>query len=138
MAIYLKYGAIKGNVKAGPYATWMELTNAQLGQTSGGTGHPGYGVGRESNALTLQDIVVTRFQDSVSPLLYQEAISGKGVEALIDMLGSVKPGEPPVRYLRLTLGLCMISGFTISSGGDRPMESLSLNFSSVKSDTNLR
>jgi type VI secretion system secreted protein Hcp len=35
-------------------------------------------------------------------------------------------------YLTFTLTNTMISGFSVSSGGDRPSESLSLNFSKIE------
>jgi type VI secretion system secreted protein Hcp len=37
-----------------------------------------------------------------------------------------------VPYLTLTLTNNMISGYSISSGGDRPMESLTLNFTKIE------
>jgi len=71
--------------------------------------------------------VVTKVTDNVSsPLLFQEGAIGEGVVAVIDFVrndGSV--------YLRVTKSNTMIGGYSVLSGGDKPMESLSLNFQKI-------
>jgi type VI protein secretion system component Hcp len=96
--IYMKFGKIKGEVKTPPpYVDWIELESAQFGPTR----HPPggrRGSEREPPA-TIQEIVASKLQDSVSPLLFQASMKGEGVEVIIDFVKN----DPPERYMQITL-----------------------------------
>jgi type VI secretion system secreted protein Hcp len=115
MPIYLKYGKdIKGDVKEPAHREWIELESAQLGQSRGGS-------------PTSSEIVLTKKPDSASVHLMREAISGKGVNAIIEFTradGSV--------YLRVELEGTLISSYSISGTGGNASETLSLNFTKVE------
>ena len=68
--------------------------------------------------------------DSTSPLLAQEALIGKAVDAVIEL---VETGADQLEtFLTLKLSNTMISAYTMSSAGDRPSESFSLNFTKIE------
>ena len=128
MPTYLKYGKIKGDVKKPPpYRSWIELQSLQWGAGRNISSPTGASASRESSQPSLTEVVVNKVTDNVSsPLLFQEAAIGEGVVAVIDFVrndGSV--------YLRVTMSNTMIGAYSVSSGGDKPMESLSLNFKEV-------
>ena len=128
MPTYLKYGKIKGDVKKPPpYRSWIELQSLQWGAGRNISSPTGASASRESSQPSVTEIVVTKVTDNVSsPLLFQEAVIGEGVVAVIDFVrndGSV--------YLRVTMSNAMIGGYSVLSGGDKPMESLSLNFQKI-------
>jgi type VI secretion system secreted protein Hcp len=67
-----------------------------------------------------------------SNLLLKEALGGKAVEAKIELTQTDNSGKH-VSYLKYILTNTLISGYSISSGGDRPSESISLNFTKIDS-----
>jgi type VI secretion system secreted protein Hcp len=132
MAAYLKYGpTIKGESLAeGHKGTdgWIEIGSVQWGVGRAISTTVGAASKREASAPSVSEIVVTKLMDSTSPLLAQEALIGKAVTATIDL---VETGEKLNTYLTLELTNTMISSYSVSSGGSRPSESLSLNFTKI-------
>ena len=61
--------------------------------------------------------------------LLNEALQGDGKDVTIDFAKTDK-GNLSV-YLSFVLNNTMISGYSLSSGGDRPQESLSFNFTKI-------
>jgi type VI secretion system secreted protein Hcp len=85
---------------------------------------------RESSHASVSEIVITKTTDSASPKLFTESASGaKGKKVEIHF---VSTGDPGLTYLQYTLDDTLISGYSVSSGGDRPSESISLNFTKVE------
>lgn len=132
MAIFLKYGAIAGEVIAAPFKEWIEISSFQWGVGRGITSGVGGASKRESSAPSVSEITITKTFDSSSPLLLKEALGGKAVEVKID-LTQTDNSATHVAYENYILTNCLISGYSISSGGDRPSESLSLNFTKIES-----
>ncbi len=128
MPIYMKYndGAIKGDVTADGHTDWIELNSFQWGVGRGISSPTGGSKDRESSAPSLSEITVTKAQDSASGKLLTEAFQGEGVKCVLDFC-KTDAGKLEV-YMTYELEDTMISGYSISSGGDRPSESLSLNF----------
>lgn len=123
MPVYLKYGSIKGDVKEPAHRDWIELMSAQLGVQS--VQYGGGGTGRGTGRYTPNEIMVTKHQDNASPLLFQEALTGKGTFVTIEFV------KDDTVYLRLEMTETLISSFNVSGGGDRPTESLTLHFEKV-------
>ena len=84
---------------------------------------------REVSAPSVSEAVVTKQTDSTSPKLLNEALQGEGKSVHIDFCKGDKGKLSP--YLQFDLANTLISGFKMSSGGDRPTESISLNFVKV-------
>ena len=119
----------RGGVKAKGYEGWIQLQSAQLGTNRNITTSTGRGTNREASAPAIQEVVITKLQDSVSTALFRESLYGKGRLIVIVF---VKDGTT---YMRLVLQNTLISSYSVSGhGGDSPsgaMESLSLNFSNI-------
>jgi type VI secretion system secreted protein Hcp len=132
MAIYMNWNnlGIKGIVTAEGHENWIELNSCQFGVGRGISSPTGSSSERESSAPSVSEIVVTKSLDQSSPLLFQESLQGEGVVVVIEFTKTAK-GKLEV-YLTLTLTATLISGFSVSSGGDRPMESISLNFTKIE------
>jgi type VI secretion system secreted protein Hcp len=133
MAAYLKYGTtIKGESLAQGHKGsdgWIEIGSVQWGVGRGISTPVGAASKREASAPNVSEVTVTKQMDSTSPLLAQEALIGKAVTATIDL---VETGADQLQtYLTLELTNTMISGYSMSSGGGRPSESLSLNFTKI-------
>jgi type VI secretion system secreted protein Hcp len=132
MPIYMNYDslAIKGDVTEEGHKDWIELNSFQWGVGRGISSPTGGSADRESSAPSISEITVTKASDSASPKVLNEALQGEGKTVIIDFCKTDK-GKLEV-YMTYTLTDCMISGYSLSSGGDRPSESLSLNFTKVE------
>jgi type VI secretion system secreted protein Hcp len=130
--IYLKYGdKVKGEVTSEGHEKWIELNSLQFG-TGRGIGNPtGTAATRETGSVNVSEIVVTKINDVASEPLFRESLDGKAVEATIHLTKSNDSGGFET-YLELKLTECLISGYSMSSGGDKPTESLSLNFTKIE------
>jgi type VI secretion system secreted protein Hcp len=132
MPIYMNYDslALKGDVTEDGHKTWIELNSFQWGVGRGISSPTGGSADRESSAPSVSEITVTKATDVSSPKVLNEALQGEGKTVIIDFCKTDK-GKMEV-YMTYTLTNTMISGYSISSGGDRPSESLSLNFTKVE------
>ncbi|MCI0704284.1 MAG: type VI secretion system tube protein Hcp [Planctomycetia bacterium] len=132
MPIYVQYnaGAIKGNVTEKGHKDWVEVNSFQWG-VGRGIGSPvGKSANRESSAPSISEIVVSKEMDKSSFSWLQEALKGKGVLCTIHFC-STDAGQLRM-YAEYKLENCMISGYSVSSGGDRPSESISINFTKIE------
>jgi type VI secretion system secreted protein Hcp len=129
MPIYVKYAAIDGDVTAKGHEKWIEVNSFQWGVGRGISSPTGGSADRESSAPSVSEIVVTKPTDIATVKMLDEALEGEGVDVTIDFVKTDK-GNLSV-YLSYTLNNTMISGYSMSSGGDRPQESLSFNFTKI-------
>jgi type VI secretion system secreted protein Hcp len=133
MAIFLKYGELKGEVTATTHKEWIELHSVQWGVGRGISHGVGGASKREASAPSVSEITVTKSFDAASPLMLKEALGGKSAVVKIDLTQTDDKGSH-VAYQKYILSDCLVSGYSVSSGGDRPSESLSLNFGMVDSE----
>jgi type VI secretion system secreted protein Hcp len=134
MAIYMNYNNIKGDVTETKHATWVELHSCQWGVGRGISSTVGSSAERESTAPSISEIVVSKENDVASGKLMTEALSGDGQTVQIDFTRTFKDAQEI--YLTLILTNTIISGYSHSSSGDRPMETISLNFTKIQYTTN--
>lgn len=133
MAIFLKYGALDGEATATGYEKWVECGSVQWGVGRGISAGVGGGSKREATAPSVSEITLTKTMDAFSPLLLKEAIGGTAKEVKIEMTQTDNSGQH-VAYQKYILHNTLVSGYSVSSGGDRPSESLTLNFSKFDSE----
>lgn len=129
MPIYMKFDGIDGDVSAEGHEKWIELNSFQAGVGR----HIGVPTGRqaerEAAAPSISEIVITKLADNSSAKLMQEALWGEGKDVKIDFVKTDK--DKLEVYLQYELEDVMLSSFSVSSGGERPMESMSLNFTKI-------
>jgi type VI secretion system secreted protein Hcp len=130
MPIYMKYEGIDGDTTADGHAKWIEVGSFQWGVGRGISSPTGGSMDRESSAPSVSEIVVTKAQDVATTKLLDEALQGEGKKVQIDFCKTDK-GKLET-YMQYVLENTLISGYSISSGGDRPSESLSLNFTKIE------
>lgn len=133
MAIFLKYGTINGETTQLTHKQWIEVNSIQWGVGRGISSGVGGGSKREATAPSVSEITLTKTFDISSPLLLKEALGGKAVEVKIELTQTDNNGRH-VSYQKYVLTDTLISGYSLSSGGDRPSESLSLNFTKIDSE----
>lgn len=133
MPIYMNYNklAIKGDVTETGHENWVRLDSFQWGVGRGIGMVTGSTKNREASAPSVSEITVTKTQCNGSVKLLQEALQGTGKDVVIDFTRTEEGGKL-TNFMTFTLTNTMISGFSTSSGGDRPSESLSLNFTKLE------
>ena len=132
MPIYIKYGDIKGDVSAEGHKGadgWVEINSFQFGIGRGISSPTGGEDDRESSAPSVSEIVVTKPMDKSSYRWMEESLWGEGVDVQVDFCKTDK--DKLEVYASYKLENCMVSGYSVSSGGDRPSESISLNFTKI-------
>ena len=133
MAIFMKYGETEGEGTAEGYIKWIELGSLQWGVGRGISAGVGGSSKREASAPSVSEVTVSKTLDAFSPIALKEAIGGKGVTVKLDITRTDADGKHHA-FQKYILSNAMISGYSISSGGDRPSESLSLNFTKFDSE----
>jgi type VI secretion system secreted protein Hcp len=136
MPIYMQYPNIPGdvNTKGHDDGTWLELSSFQFGTGRGLTSPTGGSADREASTPNVSEVVVTKGTDCSSCKLFQASLgggpAGEAQDVNIDFCKTDVAN--PEKYLSITLRNCLISGYSVSSGGDRPTESITLNFTKIE------
>ncbi len=121
---------IPGDVTAAGHEKWIEINSFQFGVTRTISNTAG-SADRQASAPSVSEIVITKLMDKSSPLLFKEALSGNGKPVTIDFVTSGGGPSGPTVYAQYKLENVLISGYSTSSGGDRPTESISLSFTKI-------
>jgi len=133
MAIFLKYGEIKGETTQLTHKEWIEVNSFQFGVGRGISSGVGGGSKREASAPSVSEVTISKTFDISSPLLLKDAVGGKAVTAKIEITQTDDSGKH-VAFQKFILTNTLISSYSVSSAGDRPGESLSLNFTKIDSE----
>ena len=129
MAIYMKFGDIKGQVTTEGFKDWIELHSMQMGVSRGITTGAG-GASREGSHPMISDISVSKVFDVASPKLFQDSVAG-AFDSKVEIKLTTTTKNKIDTYLAFELVDCGVSNFSTSSSGDAPMESFSLNFTKI-------
>jgi type VI secretion system secreted protein Hcp len=131
MPVLIKYSDIKGESKLEGFADFFEVTSIQFGTGRSISASRGTST-REGDTVSVSEINFTKVSDGTSLKLFEESLHGEldnTVEIRFVRTGS---GNAPVPYMTIDLEGCGISSYSVSSGGDRPTENVSLNFDKIK------
>lgn len=127
MAIYMQLDGVKGDVEEAGHKDWIQLNSFQWG-CGRGIGSPKSSASdRESSEASVSEITVTKVVDEASTNLLRAALWGKGKKATIHFTRT-GDDKKQIAYIEYKLDNVLFSGYSTSSGGDRPSESLALNF----------
>ena len=132
MAIYMKYASINGSSTAQSHEQWITCDSIQWGGGRSISTPTGSAKNREASMVSISEVVITKNQDNSSPeLLKRSYVGTDGEDVTIHLTTTSNEGVNTIMELKLTNTL--ISGFSVSSGGDRPTESVSMNFTKIES-----
>jgi len=130
MAIYLKYEGIDGEATHDKHQKWIEVQSLQFGTGRGISTPAGATANREASQPSISEVVISKTLDASSSKLFTESVTGNvGKKVEIHLVSTGNPGNTYVEYV---LTNALISGYSVSSGGDRPSESVSINFTKVE------
>ena len=129
---YLKLGGLQGESQDAAHTGWIEVLSFSWGASRSGIAAGGGGAGK----VSFSDFTIVKVLDKSSPLLAVNLASGKYLSSAV--LELVRPdGQVFMDYKLSDLRLSAIqenAGAGVSSSDDRPMESISLNFSKIEYD----
>jgi len=124
--------SIEGDSSVADHDKWITCDSLQFGvgraiSASGG------GQDRESSNPSFSEISITKSMDKASIEIMMQASGGMSLgKCEIHFLQTGGKNVKGQVYLKIELGETMISGYSVSSGGDRPMENISLNFTTFE------
>ncbi len=129
--------AIKGDSTVDSHKDWITIDSLQFGvgraiSSSGG------GMDRETSNPSFSELTLTKSMDKASTELMMQAACGKSLEeAKIHFIQTGGADAKGQTYLEITLEDPIISSYSISSGGDRPSESFSINYNAIQMQYNV-
>jgi len=129
MSIYMKYEGVDGSVTAKGFEKWIELHSFQMGVGRNISMAVGNAANRVHGKPSMSEITVSKTMEDASAGLFKESLSGaKGKKVTIKV---VESGATLKEYVTYELEDVFISGYSVSSGGDSPSESISLSFAKI-------
>lgn len=130
--ILLKFAtAINGDSVVAGHEKWITISSLQMGvgraiSVSGG------GADRETSNPSFSEVTLTKSTDIASADLFMQAVCGKSLgKAELHFLQTGGADKKQQVYLKIELTDAIVSSYSASSGGDRPSESFSLNFTQI-------
>lgn len=130
--ILLQLTGITGDSNIANHVGWLAVNSVQMGVGRGISSSTG-GSDRETSNPSFSEITLSRAVDIASTNLFAQAIYGQkiGDTCTLDFIQTGGTGAEVQIYMQLILTNPIISAYSISSGGDRPSESISINFTKI-------
>jgi type VI secretion system secreted protein Hcp len=132
MGIYMKYGDIEGDATQQGYVGWINIDSFSWSlERTFAADQVGRAFNREAAQAQMHHCVVTKAADASSGKLLQTATTEfKGQTCEIAF---VRTGNPGDWYLKFKLKDTLIANLDVAtSGGERPEETITLNFTEVE------
>ncbi len=130
MAIYMKFGTVKGDIDTPQYKDWIMVHSFQFGSGRGIGSATGSGSSRQGSHASVSEVTISKQLDPASLPMWRDGLDGK-LNTTTEFSFTLADQDNS-EYLHVTLFDTGVSGWSISSGGDRPSESVSLNFAKVE------
>jgi len=130
MPIYLQIDGIQGDATHEQHKKWMDIEVIHWNVARNMKTSAGSAANREASEPTVSEVILTKVSDSSSTKLFQEACSGRtGKQAVIHLVTTGTPGDT---YIEYTLTNTLIASYSVDSNGDRPVETIKLNFTKME------
>lgn len=125
----MQYGDLLGDVTEATHTNWIELNSVNWGVNRPVSNPAGSATARVVSAPRFSELVVVKDEDNVTIPLIQELLGGEPKLVKIDF---VRTNQDRMEvYYSIQLTETLITGLSQGSGGDRPTESLTLNFTQI-------
>lgn len=130
MAIYIKYEGIDGEATHETHKKWLDVGSLQWGVGRAISTPSGSTANREASEPSVSEVTISKMMDASSPKFFVESVTGAvGKKVEIHL---VTTGSPGVTYAEYVLTDALVSAYSMSSGGDRPSESISISFTKME------
>ena len=129
MAIAVNFaGKIKGNLSVDGHKKWVPVESFGF---SAGRAISTSTKSREVSNPSFSELTFSRATDLSSPSIYKASIGGSAVGDVDIHLYQTYENTVQV-YLKIKLVDAIVSNYSVSSSGDRPSETFSVNYSKVE------
>jgi type VI secretion system secreted protein Hcp len=130
MPIYLQIDGIQGDATQQDHQKWMDIEAIHWNVARNMNTSAGSAANREASEPTVSEVILTKVSDSSSTKLFQEACAGRtGKRSVIHLVTTGNPGNTYVEY---ALENTLLASYSIDSNGDRPIETIKLNFTKIE------
>jgi type VI secretion system secreted protein Hcp len=130
--ILLKFATeIKGDSIVDSHTNWITIDTLQMGvgraiSVSGG------GKDRDTSNPSFSELILTKSTDISSADLFMQAVCGKSLgKAEIHFVQTGGSDKKQQVFLKIELEEAIISSYAANSTGDRPGETISINFTKI-------
>jgi type VI secretion system secreted protein Hcp len=121
---------IKGDSVVEAHDSWITCDSVQFG-VGRSISMSGGGKDREVSNPSFSEVTMSKSTDISSADIYYQAVQGKSLgKAEIHFIQTGGTDSSQV-FLKVELTDAIVSSYSASSGGDRPSESFSLNFTKI-------
>ena len=122
---------IKGDCTVKGHENWINLQSLELG-VGRAISASGSGKDRDTSTPSFSELTMSKGTDISSTELFAQAIYGKKIcdKAVVHFLQTGGAGADQI-YMEIEIYEPIISSYSVSSGGERPSESVSVNFTKV-------
>lgn len=128
MSIFVKYGALKGNASTSKHKDWILCSQISFSTSRNITTKIGSTHNREVSAPDVGFVHLTKEQDSSSPGLWIESLTGKGEKCEIHC---ARTGDGMDVYFEVTLENSLIASYTVSVSDGVSMENIAISFTKM-------
>lgn len=129
--ILIKFATeIKGLSDVDAHVGWLNVDSMQLGVGRSVASQAGGGNKREVSSPSISEVVFSRASDMASPELFFQACGGVSLGTCTIHILQVVSNKPQV-YVTIELEEALISSYSMSTGGDAPTDSISVNFTKI-------
>jgi len=125
MGLYMNYPGLKGDATEQGFQNWITLQTVHFGTSRSVAASVGSTAGREASVPNISEITVTKQLDASSAGLFRASVTlstGQSVQ-----IAFTKTGSNGEAYLKYQLDDVLITGYSISTAGDRPVEQISIS-----------
>jgi type VI secretion system secreted protein Hcp len=135
--ILLKFDPeLKGDSKVEGHTDWISIDAVQMG-LGRAVSTSGSGSDRDTSNPSFSELTISKSMDVASAQLMLEAACGLALTtATVHFIQTGGKDAKGQHYLELILDKPILSSYSMSSGGDRPSESISINFNGFKMQYN--
>lgn len=124
---FIKFDGIDGEAVDKDHKNWCNLISFSQSLSRPATDSKTGSATRRGGSVTVEDLVCVKEMDKSTPKLQEAICTGKTFPKVeLELTNSTGA------YLKYELKNVMITSYSVSGEGDRPMEQLSLNYEEIK------
>jgi type VI secretion system secreted protein Hcp len=123
-AAFLKFEGIEGESTDAKHRGWIEIMSYSWGSSKQAAG----AATGASGKVDFSPFSITKQVDKASPVFREAQLHGTHIKSVVFEVTNATKHE----VYQVTMSDVLVSSVSVSSGGDRPSESLSLNFAKIE------
>src|SRR5215471_21466514 len=120
MAIYMKYGSIKGPVTTDGFKDWIEVNSFQWGDSRAIRSAAGFLHSREHSAPSFSEVTLKKRTDFSSPKLFLESVAGR-LDNKVTLKFTTTTKDKVETFMTYEFSDCGLSAYALNSEGDMPI-----------------